>query len=371
MSGNVRLLRASWVVKHGKAGCILAQRQDLPEEAFIGVDELKQMFGEGNRDGVLPIIAISFCWARPAHPDADCSQLRSIVKVLEQEMQTYTTAGYTFKGFNGMGIFWDVRPHLDLYQKDPVLWHPCCGGPTFVKPKARSKAEKAAAKAYEASRTAEEKEAFGKALHETMDLWYAHQGTTVYMLTQLPEGCTRKVGYDDSGWTTYERCSAEQIKKVYLPDAKWKLVLDLGAADASGQAAARRWPVGPEDFDKLIENKQFTNGADKEAVAALRRKMSTKQLGGIKELQFFAMATAPSVKDALSLGQCLNLCTSLQLLGIGEVRLSDEACAGLFSILAGGAMPKLEKLCLEGNKIGNEGTKSLSTALTSGAMVQL
>jgi hypothetical protein len=113
MSGNVRLLRASWVVKHGKAGCILAQRQDLPEEAFIGVDELKQMFGEGNRDGVLPIIAISFCWARPAHPDADCSQLRSIVKVLEQEMQTYTTAGYTFKGFNGMGIFWDVRPHLE------------------------------------------------------------------------------------------------------------------------------------------------------------------------------------------------------------------------------------------------------------------
>ena len=252
-----------------------------------------------------------------------------------------------------------------------MLWHPCCGGPTFVKPKARSKAEKAAAKAYEASRTAEEKEGFGKALHETMDLWYAHQGTTVYMLTQLPEGCTRKVGYDDSGWTTYERCSAEQIKKVYLPDAKWKLVLDLGAADASGQAAARRWPVGPEDFDKLIENKQFTNGADKEAVAALRRKMSTKQLGGIKELQFFAMATAPSVKDALSLGQCLNLCTSLQLLGIGEVRLSDEACAGLFSILAGGAMPKLEKLCLDGNKIGNEGTKSLSTALTSGAMVQL
>ena len=66
-------------------------------------------------------------------------------------------------------------------------------------PEARSEAEKAAAQAYEASRTAEEKEGFNKALHETMDLWYAHQGTAVYMLTKLPEGCARQVGYEDSG----------------------------------------------------------------------------------------------------------------------------------------------------------------------------
>jgi hypothetical protein len=139
------------------------------------------------------------------------------------------------------------------------------------------------AEAYEASRSVKEKEAFSKALQETMDMWYAHQGTAVYMLTQLPEGCARKVGYGDSGWTTYERCSAMQIKKVFRIDAKWKLVLDLGTADARGQTAARQWPVGPEDFDKLIETKQFTTrcGQAKElAVAALYRKTSTKQLPG-------------------------------------------------------------------------------------------
>ena len=32
--------------------------------------------------------------------------------------------------------------------------------------------------AYEASRSAKEKEAFRYALHETMDLWYAHQAHT-------------------------------------------------------------------------------------------------------------------------------------------------------------------------------------------------
>ena len=51
-----------------------------------------------------------------------------------------------------------------LFQKDPALWHPCCGGPTFVVPEARSEAEKAATEAYEASRTTEEKEGFIKAL---------------------------------------------------------------------------------------------------------------------------------------------------------------------------------------------------------------
>ena len=82
--------------------------------------------------------------------------------------------------------------------------------------------------AYEKSRTPEQNAGFRYALHETMDLRYAHQGTTVYMLTELPKGTTREVGYADSGWTTNERRSAEQIKKVFLYDAKWKLVLDLG-----------------------------------------------------------------------------------------------------------------------------------------------
>ena len=77
------------------------------------------MFGEGNQDGVLPIIAISFCWATPAHPDPDGTQLRTIVKVLESEMQKYSTGlgGTEGKGFKDMGIFWDVRrPRAKLAQ---------------------------------------------------------------------------------------------------------------------------------------------------------------------------------------------------------------------------------------------------------------
>ena len=186
---------------------------------------------------------------------------------------------------------------------------------------------------YEKSRTEEEKESFRFALHETMDLWYAHQGTTVYMLTKLPEGTTRKNGYDESGWTTYERCSAEQIKKVYLYKAKWKLVLDLGASDKSDEAAkARKWPHSPEDFDQLIGAKKFTNGADQETVKKLFRKMSTNQLGYIQLLDFEGIAK-PTVEDAKRLGRCLNLCKRLNTLDLRGVGMDGETCKAMLSTL--------------------------------------
>ena len=224
---------------------------------------------------------------------------------MEREQVKYAAACGSFKGFTEMGVFWDW---VSLYQKDA-----------------------------EGKRTKEENLGFGYALHQTMDLWYAHQGTAVFLLTTLPKDSERKVGYADSGWTTYERCSAEQIKKFYLHDAKWKLVLDLG----DGQSATQRnWPVGPDHFDALVETKKFTNGSDKEAVKALFRKMSSNQLGGIEKLDFDGMQP-PSVEDARRLGGCLNLCANLKVLDLCRVGMSDEACTTMFSTLASGSLAQL------------------------------
>ena len=71
------------------------------------------------------------------------------------------------------------------------------------------------------------------ALMQTMDLWYAHQRTVVFMCTKPPptvqeDGTVVTRSFDASGWTTYERCCAEQIKGYYMYDARWKLCVDLG-----------------------------------------------------------------------------------------------------------------------------------------------
>ena len=183
-------------------------------------------------DGVLPIIAISFCWLTPAHPDPDGKQLKVVAAALERERFNYKDASPSFKGFREMGLFWDWA---SIYQMDPTLWRPFITGPDAKKEAEQTEEEREQTNAYWNSRTAEEQAAFRYALHNTMDLWYAHQGTIVYMLTKLPEGSTRKVGYSDSGWTTYERCSAEQIKKVYLREAQWKLLLDLGVGEGKDE----------------------------------------------------------------------------------------------------------------------------------------
>ena len=328
---HVRLPKMSWLIQHAKKNDILPRRQEMPEEAFISVQELKDLYGEGNNDGVLPIIAISFCWDTASHPDPRGEQLQTVAAMMEKEKEKYATASGSFKGFSEMGVFWDW---LSIYQKDK-----------------------------DGNRTPFEQEGFRYALHETMDLWYAHQGTTVYMLTQLPEGTTRKVGYSDSGWTTYERCSAEQIKKFYLFDAKWKLVLDLGV---EGDAAeARNWPVGPDDFDAMIDSKTFTNGSDKDAVKALFRKMSINQLGGIENLVMHQMKP-PTIEDARRLGGCLNLCHNVKSIGLALCGMSDEACKVMFSTLSSGALAQLNELFLSDNQISDAGLSALAKAITPG-----
>ena len=339
---------------------MLCRRQELPPDAFIGVEELKSLYGDGNRDGVLPVLSVSFCWDTPPHPDPSGKQVATVATALEREMPEYAKMGFT-----EMGIFWDWAA---LYQKDPALFD------STKTPEAKPEGperdafledlkEKRAfygVEAYEQSRTPDQKEAFGRALHNTMDLWYAHQGTTVYLLTQLPTGTRRKLGYDDSGWTTYERRSAEQIKKVYLYEAEWKLVRDLGSDDfESGGAGSRNWPLDPDGFDELIESKEFTNGADKETVKTLYRKMSEAQLSGIEMLDFTGIS-APSVSDMEQLGRCLNLCENLSQCDLGGVGLADEPGRALFSTLKFNAV--LTTLALPHNSIGAEGAAAIAEA---------
>jgi len=333
---SVRLPRMSWLIELARAGGVLPRRQDVPKEAFAPLSELKEMYGDGNKDGLLPIIAISFCWDTPQHPDPEGKQLATVAAALEKNKSKYSSFGK--HSFPEMGVFWDWP---SLYQKDPKLWHPCCGGPAFVPPEERTEEEAEAARAYEESRTEEEKKAFSVALHETMDLWYAHQGTTVYKLTRLPEGSLRTNGYMESGWTSYEECSAEQIKKYYLCEAKWKLVLDLGVSE--DKQVVRGWPVGPNDFDALVTTLVFTNKADVDSVKKLYRKMSIGQLGTVAKLDFDGMQP-PVVEDAGRLGRCLNLCGCLQSLDLARVGLTDETLVALCKPLASGALAKLQTL---------------------------
>ena len=371
-TGHVRLVRMSWLidfatVKEGRKGPPrIPRRQDLPEAAFITVEELQDFYGQGSADNVLPIVAISYCWLTQGHPDPEGHQLKAVASKLSQNKQAYADFN-----FEDMGIFWDW---MSMYQRDPTLWS------TFMT-RADEKLNKnqlAKKRRYENSRSAEQVDSIKWALSESMDLWYAHAGTSVFLLTEMPARFTRPT-YDESGWTTYERCCTELVKENELDYANWRLVHEL---DTSGipknrrksshtmPRKGRRWPIGPHDFDVIIKNKAFTNGADCDSVSALYRRLSTELLGSTLMLDFESMPP-PTEEDAARLGRCLNLCDHLETLKLNSVHMSDSASVALFSALSDNALPMVKELALNDNRIDDGGMQALADAFSRGALSRI
>jgi hypothetical protein len=100
----VRLLRLSWLLKQARRGAVLPRRQELPEEAFLSEAEVRALprghVGEfletcggclseddWRADKPLRIIAISYGWLTPEHPDPDGEQLRRFAEQIERERQ--------------------------------------------------------------------------------------------------------------------------------------------------------------------------------------------------------------------------------------------------------------------------------------------
>ncbi len=187
-SDDVRLISLNWLIERAKSGKPLPRRQDLPRKAFVNVKALRAAWRAAPphvRAAVLPIVSISYCWLTAAHPDEKGEQLRHVAAVLKVEQQregvldqygNRHTPGYR-EFFADMGVFWDW---CSIYQKDPALFD------AAETPEAKPEAERAAFEAdlaaklkfyggaaYEASRTPEQKAAFGRALDGTMDVWCA------------------------------------------------------------------------------------------------------------------------------------------------------------------------------------------------------
>ena len=157
----------------------------------MSVERLKEL-KRGNWQGghKLAAAASSYCWLTPAHPDPLGEQLVSLAEAIEKAEE---------KDKNGERFPPEAAIFVDfgsLCQKDPDLWVPCCGGPTYKPPEARTAEEAAAADAYEASRTGEEREAFGVAL-SSMQIWYVHPMLTAFLTRTLPEGYESIAGYEE------------------------------------------------------------------------------------------------------------------------------------------------------------------------------
>ena len=390
---DVRLVSLNWLMQLGTEGTpvnlkyrgVLSRRQDLPEEAFIGVEELRKIeaaakpqflwlrivrealdlftrglsplravqfgwkllngtFYHRNPDSLVPIIAVSYCWKQPGRPDPDGEQVKLLTSRLSRLYGGYGLLRQCHRyGFVDMGVFFDWA---SIYQKDPELaiahWPMEGWDPKNPEIKiAIDKYEQSRSLTLDAAENKEMKDSFDRALYGTMDLWYGHTCTTVVLLTELwPEwestqlangarapplpasvARARPYNYDDSGWPTFERCSAELGKSYHLNAAKWKLVIDAGRTDGG---AKRRLPNVPKRMHALLGEKNFTNGSDFDVVFKLYKKNCLAILGGKEEFDFSGLPLDHDKCSPTRLAETLNITQNLEVLYMTASKLTDR-----------------------------------------------
>ena len=182
------MLSGKWV-KTQRGGRLPKRGDPLPPGATISVAELRAIAKASKcKYGALPVIALSHFWRTKQHPDPDGETLELVITALEEHWDKFERCGVT-----------DVGLLIDWC----ALW--------------------------QAPRTAEQEAVFKVGL-KGINLWYAHQGTTVWLVTA---GADRVKGltYWDKGWTSFEFALSMLIKPANSSSLKdWAQVVDLGKA---------------------------------------------------------------------------------------------------------------------------------------------
>lgn len=190
-NASIALVRGRWLVAHYEGGGKLMRRQDLPKEAFFGVEELRKLIAAFGNDWGLLFVAISCRWLDTDHPDPNSFHLAVIAKVAKIYLsgrdeynrpcsplvEAFKRVGYS--GTADFGLMWDF---MSLHQR------PAGGGE--LNPQE--------AGLFALGRSA-------------LPIWFGHAETVVWMQPKLPEGFAERVAplnlaetYEASGWCFVE-----------------------------------------------------------------------------------------------------------------------------------------------------------------------
>lgn len=324
--GTTVLLKGSWLIQLSKAGGVIPRRQDLPPEAGWDPEELLGQLAEADHiqhwEHKVPIVALSYCWVKPSHPDPEGEQLKSVSKVLDVCL-------------NGPG--WDNDASRRVCIDMAVFWD--YGG------------------LYQNKRTKEEQTSFGWGLKH-VNLWYAHKMSTVWMLTKVPIGVKP---YDERGWPNFERAVATMTKAFHF-------ALDLGLMQDGDETrgyyslkdqcnSRRSAPMHPSDFRSILGDKSFTNGSDRGFVMNKYNETFEEVMGSAKELVLARLNWGP--EEYASVAKCLPYCVNLETLNMNHNPAGNEGMKFIAEVLPS---TRIKHLWFHENRLDAEGVDMLVTA---------
>lgn len=322
--GDTCLLRDDYLYALADSGASLARRQDLPRQAFVAPLELELTSGEV----LLQVVAVSYCWLTPEHPDPRGEQLRALAKGLRQ-----------------------ASDQASQEENRPVKWAIFLDwGCLHQRP--RSGAEEAS---------------FQRALRDA-SLWFAHSETWVALLRSHPPGWEHCLPYSRRGWPTFELALASLL----TPSVQ---IIDLGAEEMdpeAGPRVARPAPLSPDAFEALLRRcaasgdgyeLSFNDASDRDFVARQYGETLLEAMSSSDELHF--VDAGWDEVGAANLAGCLQYTGKgvirLSALSVHRTRICDGGVAALASTLP--QVADLRALSLECNLIGDLGAAALAEAL--------
>jgi hypothetical protein len=273
------------------------------------------------------VVAISYCWRAPNHPDPDGQTLLEISKVLEKQRRQRGSKNYDddlFKNWpQEVGVFMD---YCSMFQQE---------------------------------RSEDEGVCFRMSLKD-LDLFYAHQWTTVFLLTSTDVAPS----YHDRGWPTYEYALACLVKTTV--NYQWDSALDLGDPESRPLSGA---PLTKAALQDLLSTKTFTNGADKDLVVSLYERTLTHAYSGSREMvmDYRGWDSSHVVKFA----PMLQMCPALESLSFAANEIDDEGLKALLAELDAGCTPNLARLKINQNQITDAGFGLFVAALSRGQLSNL
>ena len=338
--GSTALIRADFLEQLAAEGRPLGHRAELPPEAFYE----GPIWSDSNGDvwkGVV-IVALSYMWGSPAHPDPHGEQLRDVARFLHWLQRT---KGFTNHKSKLVAVMWDWA---SLYQDKPF---------TDQRPKPW--------------RTDEQTKMFKTGLGN-VNLWYCHPWTITLMNRKTPAG--RRNGYNISGWPVSDEsggkeryCSSTKcpyfsrfqilpafgapllipLLSTFIPTQphapqifergvsyfmkKYLGVIDLhpflgmltcgdykddfvDMSRAVGALAEAAPPLAPAAMRGKLKASTFTNGADEEFVVGKYEETFLAVLGQAKMLDFYRMGWVTEEEWAGFCLEVLPCCVSLEKL---------------------------------------------------------
>eukprot|EP00927_Polykrikos_kofoidii_P060846 TRINITY_DN55755_c0_g1_i1.p1 TRINITY_DN55755_c0_g1~~TRINITY_DN55755_c0_g1_i1.p1 ORF type:complete len:680 (+),score=119.15 TRINITY_DN55755_c0_g1_i1:285-2324(+) len=305
-AGDAVLLRGSWLVSLAENRGVLPRRQELPEEAVCGAKSVLDT----------PVIVVSHCWQSPDHPDPEGDQLQH----LSEALKLYLASAE--RGAEDVAVFLDW---CSLHQVP------------------RSPAEQAV---------------FERGV-SGIGLWFAHQETTVWMLTKVSWGARN---YVDRGWPFFEKTVSHMITAVSNIIHINHLIgncEDWQSAVQRCSARRRPPPLAPDVFARELRCKVFRAIADHDTVVKLYRQTFEDLFGSAKELCFDSLHWGDA--DAEALATTILDCQELRELDLSENEFGDAGVQQIADAIP--SLSRLRKLKLGGNQISDPGVVRLAEML--------